>query len=116
MVQSASHSAVTAPMVAPNQAFGLIAQIATTAGSVAIGFVGNTVGHALIGMFSGSDSQEAASLGQAAPVSGEANTPAEPCSWEIKQISCTQGQVECDSEQLPSIEVHVYSVHVIHFP
>ncbi|XP_058827531.1 coiled-coil-helix-coiled-coil-helix domain-containing protein 2-like [Topomyia yanbarensis] len=98
MVQPASHSAAAAPMVAPHQAFGLIAQIAATAGSVAIGSVGNTVGHTLIGMFSGFDSQEAASLGQAALVSGKANTPAGPCSWEIKQLlSCTQGQAECDS-------------------
>ncbi|XP_058827631.1 hemiasterlin resistant protein 1-like [Topomyia yanbarensis] len=98
MVQPASHSAVAAPMVAPNQALGLIALIAATAGSVAIGSVGNTVGHTLIGMFSGSDSQEAASLGQAAPVSGEANSPAGPCSWEIKQLlSWTQGQAEFDS-------------------
>ncbi|XP_058827582.1 zinc finger protein 83-like [Topomyia yanbarensis] len=58
MVQPASHSAVTAPMVAPHQASGLIAQIAATAGSVAIGSVGNPVGHTLIGMFSGSDSHE----------------------------------------------------------
>ncbi|XP_058839335.1 coiled-coil-helix-coiled-coil-helix domain-containing protein 2-like [Topomyia yanbarensis] len=98
MVQPASHSAVAAPMVAPNQALGLIVQIAATAGSVAIGSVGNTVRHTLIGMFSGSYSQEAASPGQAAPVSGEANTPAGPCSWKIKQLlSCTQGQAECDS-------------------
>ncbi|XP_058840827.1 coiled-coil-helix-coiled-coil-helix domain-containing protein 2-like [Topomyia yanbarensis] len=98
MVQPASHSAVAAPMVASNQALELIAQIAAIASSVAIGSVGNTVGHTLNGLFSGSDSQEAASLGQAIPVSSEANTPAGPCSWEIKQLlSCTQGQAECDS-------------------
>ncbi|XP_058827406.1 hemiasterlin resistant protein 1-like [Topomyia yanbarensis] len=99
MVQPASHSAVAAPMIAPNQALGLIAQIAATAGSVAIGSVGNTVGHAhrnvqrlrfTRGSLARTD----------CPVSGEANAPAGPCSWEIKQLlSCTQGQAECDSEQ-----------------
>lgn len=57
------------------------------------------MGHALTGMFSGSDSKEAAPA-QAAPVQQYAAAPAAPaageggpCAWEIKQfISCAQNQ------------------------
>lgn len=94
-------------MAAPSQGPGLMAQMAATAGGVAIGSaVGHTIGHAMTGMFSGSDSKEAAPVAQqAAPVpqyaaGAEANAPAGPCSWEIKQfLSCAQNQSDltlCD--------------------
>lgn len=78
-----------------------MAQMAATAGGVAIGSaVGHTVGHALTGMFSGSDSKEAAPAQQASPVQqyapaagSEAQAPSGPCAWEIKQfLSCAQNQ------------------------
>ncbi|XP_058445436.1 coiled-coil-helix-coiled-coil-helix domain-containing protein 2 [Malaya genurostris] len=102
MVQHAPPAAVGAPMAAPSQGPGLMAQMAATAGGVAIGSaVGHTVGHALTGMFSGSDSKEAAPVGQAPPAqqyapapTGEANNSG-PCAWEIKQfLSCAQGQAD----------------------
>lgn len=101
MVQHAPTSAVGSPM--PSQGPGLMAQMAATAGGVAIGSaVGHTVGHALTGMFSGSDSKEAtAPVGQAAaPVpqyapAPETNNATGPCAWEIKQfLSCAQGQAD----------------------
>lgn len=95
-------------MAAPSQGPGLMAQMAATAGGVAIGSaVGHTIGHAMTGMFSGSDSKEAAPVPQqqAAPVpqyaaaAPEANAGG-PCSWEIKQfLSCAQNQSDltlCD--------------------
>lgn len=89
-------------MAAPSQGPGLMAQMAATAGGVAIGSaVGHTIGHAMTGMFSGSDSKEAAPAQQAAapvpqyaPAAGsEAQAPSGPCAWEIKQfLSCAQNQ------------------------
>lgn len=90
-------------MAAPSQGPGLMAQMAATAGGVAIGSaVGHTIGHAMTGMFSGSDSKEAAPAQQAAaPVpqyapaaaGSEAQAPSGPCAWEIKQfLSCAQNQ------------------------
>lgn len=88
-------------MAAPSQGPGLMAQMAATAGGVAIGSaVGHTIGHAMTGMFSGSDSKEAAPVAQApAPVPQYAAAAAPesnaggPCSWEIKQfLSCAQNQ------------------------
>lgn len=86
-------------MAAPSQGPGLMAQMAATAGGVAIGSaVGHTIGHAMTGMFSGSDSKEAAPaqapVQQYAPAAGsEAQTSSGPCAWEIKQfLSCAQGQ------------------------
>ncbi|XP_053695254.1 coiled-coil-helix-coiled-coil-helix domain-containing protein 10, mitochondrial [Sabethes cyaneus] len=102
MVQHAPTSAVAAPMAAPSQGPGLMAQMAATAGGVAIGSaVGHTMGHAITGMFSGSDSKEAAPapVGQAAaPVQQyqpETGNAGGPCAWEIKQfLSCAQGQAD----------------------
>lgn len=80
---------------------GLMAQMAATAGGVAIGSaVGHTVGHALTGAFSSSDSQPQE---QAAPQQSMAQQPAygqqqRPigggmCEQEFQQfIRCTQEQ------------------------
>lgn len=86
-------------MAAPSQGPGLMAQMAATAGGVAIGSaVGHTVGHALTGMFSGSDSKEAAPVAAAPAPQQYAPAPAAtgetgPCAWEMKQfLSCAQNQ------------------------
>uniref|UniRef100_A0A182QWP1 CHCH domain-containing protein n=1 Tax=Anopheles farauti TaxID=69004 RepID=A0A182QWP1_9DIPT len=101
VVQHAAPAAVApAPMAAPSQGPGLMAQMAATAGGVAIGSaVGHTVGHALTGMFSGSDSKEAAPVPAAAPQQYAPVAPQQAagetgaCAWEMKQfLSCAQNQ------------------------
>jgi hypothetical protein len=93
-----------APMAAPSQGPGLMANIATTAAGVAIG---HTMGHAITGMFSGSGSSEAQAAApapqQAAPQPLYSEQPQQqtgPCSWEIKQfLQCAQQQSDlslCD--------------------
>ena len=82
----------------------MMAQIATTAAGVAIG---HTMGHAMVGMFSGSDDKAAAQhndapVGQQAPVPVSTSDQSQngPCSWEIKQfLQCAQQQSDlslCD--------------------
>lgn len=93
-----------APMAAapaqPQQP-GMFAQMAATAGGVAVGSaIGHTVGHAMTGMFSGGGSSEAAAPQQSAPAQAAPgqpgaypNEPTGPCAWEIKQfLQCAQGQ------------------------
>lgn len=95
-----------APMAAPSQGPGLMANIASTAAGVAIG---HTMGHAITGMFSGSGSseaQQAAPQQQAAPVASQPiyNEPQQnstgPCAWEVRQfLQCAQQQSDltlCD--------------------
>lgn len=75
-----------------------MAQMAATAGGVAIGSaVGHTVGHALTGAFSGGSSdsvQQQQQQPQAVQQSPHQQTSADsPCAWEIKQfLSCAQNQ------------------------
>lgn len=93
-----------APMAAaaaPKQP-GLMAQMAATAGGVAIGSaVGHTVGHALTGAFSGGSDSNQPAAQQAAPQqsypqqhsAGAEQQSTGPCAWEIKQfLSCAQNQ------------------------
>lgn len=118
-----AHAPPSAPAVAaPSAGPGLMAQMAATAGGVAIGsavvsvtchplsfrvhwissnpewlFQGHTVGHALTGAFGGGSSSEAAPApAAAAPQQGYASSnqdPSGPCAWEVKQfIQCAQGQ------------------------
>merc|ERR1712061_224995 len=75
---------------------GMMAQMAATAGSVAVGStVGHVVGAGITSMFGGGSSSSAPSQAQAPP---PPPPPAEqvvepPCSWEIKQfIECAQKQ------------------------
>lgn len=74
---------------------GLMAQMAATAGGVAIGSaVGHTVGHAITGAFSGghdvAPAQEAAPQQQYQPAQQQQQTP---CSLELRQfLNCTQEQ------------------------
>ncbi|CAG0896404.1 unnamed protein product [Darwinula stevensoni] len=92
-----AHPPPSAPMPAmaqPRQP-GLMAQMATTAGGVAIGSV---VGHALTGALSGGRSDAPA---QQAPVSdlpsptygGSTGTGTGPCAYELRQfLECAQTQ------------------------
>jgi len=100
----------------PSQGPGLMAQMAATAGGVAIGStVGHVVGHALTG---GGGSAAPAAAAEAAPAAAAAppqqyapqqyapqqyapqpyasqgpSEPTGPCAWEVKQfISCAQNQ------------------------
>ncbi|KAJ1816809.1 hypothetical protein LPJ75_001904 [Coemansia sp. RSA 2598] len=58
-----------APAAAQPQQPGLFAQMAATAGGVAVGSaIGHTVGHAVTGMFSGGSSDAAAAQPAAAPM------------------------------------------------
>lgn len=82
----------------PSQGPGLMAQMAATAGGVAIGSaVGHTVGHALTGAFSGGSSEPAQvqheqSLQPQAPVQQQY---AGPCDREFQQfIRCSQEQAD----------------------
>merc|ERR1719412_2691136 len=80
----------------------MMAQMAATAGGVAVGSaVGHVAGHALTGMFGGGDSQPAASSAPppppAAPAAPAAPAPevSGPCALEIKQfIQCSQNQYD----------------------
>ena len=89
---AAPPTAVGQPM--PSQGPGLMAQMAATAGGVAIGSaVGHTVGHALTGAFSGN--KEADAPQQQQPQQYQQQAPQSqlsgPCSNELKQfIDCTQ--------------------------
>ena len=75
---------------APSQGPGLMAQMAATAGGVAIG---SAVGHTIGNMMSGggsSHAQEAAPAQQAAPQQQQYSTP---CEFEWKQfLECSQNQ------------------------
>ncbi|XP_044758142.1 coiled-coil-helix-coiled-coil-helix domain-containing protein 2 isoform X1 [Coccinella septempunctata] len=92
--QVAPQTAAAAP-----QQPGLFAQMAATAGGVAVGSaIGHTVGHAVTGMFSGGGSETAPAPApqQAAPIQqGNTSNVNEngPCGWEIKQF------LECASTQ-----------------
>lgn len=78
----------------------MFAQMAATAGGVAVGSaIGHVAGHAITGMFSGGSSeaaaaqpaqQQAVAQPQYAPQPQE---PTGPCAWEIKQfLQCSQNQ------------------------
>lgn len=57
--------------------------------------IGHTVGHAVTGLFSGSDSKEAAQapVSQAAPIQQQEQQPQGQCAWEISQfLKCSQEQ------------------------
>merc|ERR1712227_333547 len=84
---------------------GLMAQMAATAGSVAVGSaVGHVAGHALTGMFSGGSSSEPAPAAPAPVAPPPPATPSQeisgPCALEIRQfIQCSQNQYDislCD--------------------
>ncbi|CAB0005121.1 unnamed protein product [Nesidiocoris tenuis] len=94
-------AAPSQPMVAQPQQPGMFAQMAATAGGVAVGSaVGHVVGAGLTGMFSGGGSSQpetaaAAPVGAAAapPLAGGPQEPVGPCAWEIKQfLQCAQQQ------------------------
>ncbi|KAI1300171.1 Coiled-coil-helix-coiled-coil-helix domain-containing protein 2 [Halotydeus destructor] len=89
-------SAVGAPM---QQGPGLMAQMAATAGGVAIGSaVGHTIGHAITGGFSGNS--EPAPAAPAQPMQpqqqyGQANQGQSQCQAEFKSfLECTQQQAD----------------------
>merc|ERR1711892_127163 len=84
-----------APAAAPQQP-SMMAQMAATAGGVAIGStVGHVVGAGISGMFGG-DSDKPAAAASAPPPPAAPAAPAEPsgpCAWEMKQfIQCSQNQ------------------------
>ncbi|KAJ2001289.1 hypothetical protein GGI04_003245 [Coemansia thaxteri] len=69
---SAPSTAHHAPTAQPQQP-GLFAQMAATAGGVAVGSaIGHTVGHAVTGMFGGSDSSAQPAQQQQAPLQSSA--------------------------------------------
>ena len=78
---------------------GLMAQMAATAGGVAVGSaVGHVAGSAITGMFSGGSSSAPAPAPAApaplAPAAGPSE-PTGPCAWEIKQfLQCSQTQYD----------------------
>lgn len=91
----------------PSQGPGLMAQMAATAGGVAIGSaVGHTVGHALTGAFSGGSEPAPAQQAQAQPQPYQAGygqpqqQPGSICQQEFARfIECTQTQPDislCD--------------------
>ena len=81
-----------------------MAQMAATAGGVAVGSaVGHVAGSAITGMFSGGSSPAPAPAAPApapfapAPVAPAAgpSEPTGPCAWEIKQfLQCSQAQYD----------------------
>ncbi|CAI5445735.1 unnamed protein product [Caenorhabditis angaria] len=87
----ANHAAPP-PTAAPSQGPGLMAQMAATAGGVAIG---SAVGHAVGNMFTGGSSH---SEQAPAPVQQQAAAPqsqaySQPCEFEWKQfVDCAQNQ------------------------
>lgn len=81
----------------------MFAQMAATAGGVAVGSaIGHVAGSAITGLFSGGSSHEAAPAQpvQQAPAqyaapqyASQPQEPTGPCAWEIKQfIQCSQNQ------------------------
>lgn len=79
----------------------MFAQMAATAGGVAVGSaVGHVAGHAITGLFSGGSSSEPTNAAQpvqqaTAPQYGamQPQEPTGPCAWEIKQfLACSQNQ------------------------
>merc|ERR1711971_849890 len=84
---AAAPSAV-APVPAAPQQPGLMAQMAATAGGVAVGSaVGHVAGSAITGMFSGGSS--------APPAAAPAQEISGPCADQIRQfISCSQNQYD----------------------
>merc|ERR550517_2024526 len=81
-----------------------MAQMAATAGGVAVGSaVGHVAGSAITGMFSGGSSSAPAPAAPApaplapaplAPAAGPSE-PTGPCAWEIKQfLQCSQAQYD----------------------
>ena len=76
-----------------------MAQMAATAGGVAVGSaVGHVAGSAITGMFSGGSSPAPAPAAPApaplAPAAGPSE-PTGPCAWEIKQfLQCSQAQYD----------------------
>jgi len=103
---AAAPTAVAAPAAAAPQGPGLMAQMAATAGGVAIGStVGHVAGAGITSLFSGGSSTAAAPAPAAAappaPVAQPAAAAAPagpsnatgPCAFEIKQfVECAQGQ------------------------
>ncbi|KAK9888024.1 hypothetical protein WA026_000308 [Henosepilachna vigintioctopunctata] len=90
-----------APTAAAPQQPSMFAQMAATAGGVAVGSaIGHTVGHAVTGMFSGGSSETAAAPAavpqQAAPsqqTHGSSMDENGPCGWEVKQfLQCASTQ------------------------
>merc|ERR1712106_940519 len=84
-----------APAATPQQP-SMMAQMAATAGGVAIGStVGHVVGAGISGMFGGDSDKPAAAASAPPPLAAPA-APAEPsgpCAWEMKQfIQCSQNQ------------------------
>ena len=79
---------------------GLMAQMAATAGGVAVGSaVGHVAGSAITGMFSGGSSAPAPAPAAAAPAppppAAAPSEPTGPCAWEIKQfLQCSQTQYD----------------------
>jgi len=77
----------------PSQGPGLMAQMAATAGGVAIGSaVGHTIGHAITGGFSGSNNepaeQQQSQQYQQQPQQSQQN---DPCNFELRQfLDCSQ--------------------------
>jgi hypothetical protein len=75
---------------------GLFAQMAATAGGVAVGSaIGHTVGHAVTGMFGGSSSNEVQPQAQAQPLQTmpmeQSGQQGGACAFEIKQfLQCAQ--------------------------
>merc|ERR1712106_304916 len=87
-----------APAATPQQP-SMMAQMAATAGGVAIGStVGHVVGAGISGMFGGDSDKPAAAAPAPPPLAAPAApaAPAEPsgpCAWEMKQfIQCSQNQ------------------------
>ncbi|XGW16540.1 hypothetical protein V3C99_001755 [Haemonchus contortus] len=81
-----------ATAAAPSQGPGLMAQMAATAGGVAIG---SAVGHAVGNMFTGGggSSAEAAPVQSAPQGAPQQQAYSQPCEFEWKQfIDCTQNQ------------------------
>uniref|UniRef100_A0A336MCQ1 CSON013754 protein n=1 Tax=Culicoides sonorensis TaxID=179676 RepID=A0A336MCQ1_CULSO len=94
VVHHAPPNQVSPVQTAPKQP-GLMAQMAATAGGVAIGSaVGHTVGHALTGAFSGgSDSAQQQASTPQQNFTPQQSDQSGPCAWEIKQfLSCAQNQ------------------------
>lgn len=96
---AAQPTAMAAPAAAAPQGPGLMAQMAATAGGVAIGSaVGHTIGHAMTGMFSGGGDKEVQQQQpqQAAPVEQYGQQPQQnqnPCAYQLDQfLSCAQNQ------------------------
>lgn len=94
-VAAAPPSALAAP--AQPQQPGLMAQMAATAGGVAVGSaVGHVVGAGITGLFSGgSSSTPAAPTAAAPPPTPQQQQPVGPCSFEISEfVKCAQVQAD----------------------